>query len=176
MTDDGLRELVEAARAGDPDAWESLYRRAYPKLLGYAGRRLTGREEAEDAVSETLARAIRLLPRFTWQGAGFEAWLYGICRNVVLETQRAGRFRGFEPVPEVVETAPGPLETVLVDEEAALVRRAFGRLNSADQELLELRVVGGLDADEVGTLIGKRAGAVRMAQSRALERLRSALG
>ncbi len=55
------------------------------------------------------------------------------------------------------------------------MRRAFGRLTDDEQELLELRVVGGLSADEVGEVIGKRAGAVRMAQARALSRLRSLL-
>ena len=44
-----------------------------------------------------------------------------------------------------------------------------------EQELLELRVVGRLSAEEVGEVIGKRAGAVRMAQARALSRLRSLL-
>jgi len=52
---------------------------------------------------------------------------------------------------------------------------AFATLGPDDREILELRVVGGLDAEEVGLVVGKRAGAVRMAQSRALARLRAAL-
>ena len=55
------------------------------------------------------------------------------------------------------------------------MRRAFGRLTDDEQELLELRVVGRLSAEEVGEVIGKRPGAVRMAQARALSRLRSLL-
>ena len=55
------------------------------------------------------------------------------------------------------------------------MRAAFERLGDEDREVLELRVVAGLSAEEVGNVLGKRAGAVRMAQSRALERLRREL-
>ena len=55
------------------------------------------------------------------------------------------------------------------------MRRAFGRLRAEDQELLELRVVAGLSAEQVAAVQGRRAGAVRMAQSRALSRLRELL-
>lgn len=52
------------------------------------------------------------------------------------------------------------------------MRDAFASLPSEDQELLELRVIGGLDSKAVGAVVGKRDGAVRMAQSRALQKLR----
>jgi RNA polymerase sigma-70 factor, ECF subfamily len=52
------------------------------------------------------------------------------------------------------------------------VRVALLRLAPEERELLELRVQRGLSAEEVGVRLGKRAGAVRMAQARALQRLR----
>ncbi len=52
------------------------------------------------------------------------------------------------------------------------VRAAFDRLSPEDQEVLELRVVAGLSAAGVAQATGRAAGAVRMAQSRALSRLR----
>ena len=52
------------------------------------------------------------------------------------------------------------------------MRVAFERLAPEERELLELRVQGGLSSEEVGVLLGKRPGAVRMAQARALQRLR----
>jgi RNA polymerase sigma-70 factor, ECF subfamily len=52
------------------------------------------------------------------------------------------------------------------------MRLAFERLAPEERELLELRVQGGLSSEEVGKLLGKRPGAVRMAQVRALQRLR----
>jgi RNA polymerase sigma factor (sigma-70 family) len=170
--------LVERARAGDADAWEELYRRAYPGLLGYARRRLPS-QQAEDAVSETMTRAVAGIGRFAWQGVAFDGWLYGIHRHVVTDAQRTHARsprsgNGSEP-PEVASNDPCPLETLVHTEELDAVRAAFGRLDPADRELLELRVVGGLSADEVSAVLGKRSGAVRMAQSRALTRLRRLL-
>ncbi|MBA3429862.1 MAG: hypothetical protein H0U16_00025 [Actinobacteria bacterium] len=73
---------------------------------------------------------------------------------------------------DMTATGRGPLEEVLANEEEESLRAAFIRLSDDDREVLELRVVGELDARQAGHVLGKRPGAVRMAQSRALERLR----
>jgi RNA polymerase sigma-70 factor (ECF subfamily) len=83
------------------------------------------------------------------------------------------RATGPAPAPRWHEL--DPLGYVLRDERANDVRAAFSRLSSDDREVLELRVVGGLNADDVAVVLGKRAGAVRMAQSRPLARLRDEL-
>lgn len=175
MPDEVVRALVERARAGDPDAWEVIYCRAHPRLLAYASRRLATRELAEDAVSETVARAIDAVHRFEPGPAGVDGWLFGILRNVVLEAYRhQARRVPVEPALLAASEAAGPQpgEGLLAREAAAGVQAAFAGLSPEDQELLELRVVAGLDAAAVGAILGKRPGAVRMAQSRALDRLR----
>ncbi len=162
-------QLVERARAGDAEAWVTLYRNAYPGLYAFARRRLPTHDDAVDAVSETMARAVADLGRYRSDAGGFPGWLFGILRNVVRNVQR----RDGRPVPVVGEAAPPDvLEHLVDDEDAAELRTAFGRLPAADRELLELRVVAGLSAEEVGLATGRTAGAVRMAQSRALGRLR----
>jgi len=167
-----LRQLVTQASRNDPGAWEALYRRSYPGLFAYARRRLTSDDVADDAVSETMIRALDRMDTFTWQGAGFEAWLTGILRNVVLEA-----FRGNRPQGRLAGMAEpsrrGPLDHVIDDEEQVEVRAAFERLEPQEQELLELRVVQGLSAEGVGEVLGRSQGSVRMAQSRALGRLRT---
>ncbi|MDQ6798818.1 MAG: sigma-70 family RNA polymerase sigma factor [Actinomycetota bacterium] len=169
-----IQALVERARRDDPDAWEALYRLSYTGLLAYARRRLWGFTEADDAVSETFARAYPRIVDFEWTGSGFNAWLFGILRNVMMEAGRR------DQRSRMVDGRPGRIEDecldgLLHDEEATAVRVAFATLGPDDREILELRVVGGLDAEEVASVVGKRAGAVRMAQSRALVRLRTAL-
>ena len=142
--------------------------------MAYASRRLDA-ERARDAVAETMARAVARISRFEWRtGSSFDGWLYGILRHVVIDAHRArsreaGRRQAVDP------SKAGPLDHVLDGEEARAVRAAFERLGEEDREVLELRVVAGLSAEEVGKVLGKRAGAVRMAQSRALERLRCEL-
>jgi RNA polymerase sigma-70 factor (ECF subfamily) len=174
ITADELQQLVRRAQGGDADAWEALYRLSYPALLGYARRRLTRRDEADDAVSETFARAYTRIDAFHWEGAGFNGWMFGILRNVVLEAHRRDRINGKRLMARM-ENDEDLLHDLLLNEEFGAVREAFACLSPEDQEVLELRVVAGLAADEVAAVVGKRAGAVRMAQSRALTRLRAVL-
>lgn len=167
-------QLLRLVAAQDPDAWEQVYRQAYPRLIAYARRRLATKEQAEDAVSEAMVRAINSIERYVPGRSGLDGWLFGILRYVVLETYRAG------PIPTAdlgdrPSLESDPLDRVVHDEEHDQMRHAFGRLEDDDQELLTLRVVAGLNADDVGELLGKRPGAVRTAQSRALGRLRSKL-
>jgi RNA polymerase sigma-70 factor (ECF subfamily) len=61
---------------------------------------------------------------------------------------------------------------VLQSEERRLLADAFGRLSASDQDVLELRVLAGLGAEQVAELTGRQPGAIRTAQSRALARLR----
>src|SRR6185436_17052195 len=109
------------------------------KLLAYAGRRLD-REAARDAVSEAMARAVARISRFTWEGGGFDAWIFGILRHVVIDAQRSPRSAPAE-LDETASAEPGPLDHVLGAERAAAVRAAFARIAPLDQEVLELRVV-----------------------------------
>jgi RNA polymerase sigma-70 factor, ECF subfamily len=175
-TDDAeedLAILVERARAMDHAAWETLYRRLYPRLVAYARRRLDD-DRARDAVAECFARAVAGIDRFAWRGAGFDAWVIGILRYVVIDEQR-DRDRERRRRPELGPVVDDPGDALIRDEEAVAVRAALQRLSSADRELLELRVVAGLSAEDVAAVIHKRPGAVRMAQARALGRLRAEL-
>jgi RNA polymerase sigma-70 factor (ECF subfamily) len=171
-----VRDLVERARRGDEQAWEALFSRAYPKLLAYAFRRLPTQEQAKDAVGETMTRAVANIDRLRNEGGGFDAWMYGIMRHVVVDAQRLLAREGPGLIPDTADAGPLPGDRALDREDAVEVREAFERLSPADQELLELRVVAELSADEVATVLGRKPGAVRMAQSRALTRLRALLG
>ena len=90
---DGIRRgrigSCASSSVGPPSAIPTPGRRCTAartgKLFGFARRRLFDDRAAEDAVSETMTRALDNIERFTWQGGGFDAWLYGIARNVVHE-------------------------------------------------------------------------------------------
>jgi RNA polymerase sigma-70 factor (ECF subfamily) len=168
----GPEGLVERARGGDGDAWAALYRAAYQRLVAFAHHRLGNVEEARDAVSETMARAVVQLDRFQGEDAGFTPWLFGILRHVVVDVHRK-RSRGRKDVPADPAEDADPAEAVLLAADRAIVRDAFRCLGPAEQDLLELRVVGGLSSQEVAIALGCSPGSVRMAQMRALAKLRT---
>lgn len=163
---------------GDATEWEDVYRDAYPRLFAYCRRRLASDHEADDAVAEAMARAVAGKERYVPGPSGIDGWLFGICRNVVRERWKAHhRDQRWTDLGPALVGGPedGPLETYLQGEERERLVAAFARLDPDEREVLELRVTAGMDATEVARALGKRPGAVRMAQSRALARLRTFL-
>lgn len=169
-----LVRLVERAVARDPDAWEAIYRRLHPRLFALARRRVADSQSAEDVVSETMARALRAIDGFRWAAGGIDGWLFGILRNVLLEGYRSDARHSRHRFDHRHETATGdePAQAAIDGDERDRLWRAFEQLDPDEREVLELRVVAALSSDAAAVVLGMRPGAVRMAQSRALERLR----
>jgi RNA polymerase sigma-70 factor (ECF subfamily) len=166
--------ITSRLQAGDVATWEALYERMYPAMLAYAERRLGKSEEARDAVSEALTRAVAGVDRLVASGASAEGWLFGILHHVVLDQHRRNYRRRTLKVPRDI-VADDPSEGIVIKEEWAIMRAAFAKLPERDREVLELRVVAGLSSDDTATVLGMRSGAVRTAQTRALNRLRMIL-
>jgi RNA polymerase sigma-70 factor (ECF subfamily) len=141
-------------------------------MLAYSERRLGRGEAARDAVSEALARTVKTIARMGELDATPEAWCFGILRHVIVDDQRH-LYRDRMVAEPYNDNSPDPTVNFDVNAEHDSVRQAFAQLNDADRELLELRVVAGLSSDEVAKLLSMRPSAVRMAQMRALEKLRS---
>jgi RNA polymerase sigma-70 factor (ECF subfamily) len=165
---------VEGAKRGNPSAWESAYLVYGRALMGYLMMRLENQDDAAEALSETFTRAIDKASSFRGDAFAFRAWLFSIARNVSTDQHR---FRArLVVIPEIPETDDRPQpsgdDLVILAEDVAEIRRGFARLPQADQEVLWLRVCSGLSAADVGKVLGKKAGAVRMQQLRALESLR----
>ncbi|GIJ25048.1 RNA polymerase sigma24 factor [Micromonospora qiuiae] len=166
-----LSQAVEAAQAGDEDAFRLLYRGLQPGLLRYLTV-LVG-ADAEDVASETWLQVARDLPHFT--GGEFRAWVVTIGRNRAMDHLRRQRRRPAVSVPvqELAELA-GDADTAerageSLGTEAALAMIA--NLPPREAEAVLLRAVVGLDAATAGRILGRRAGAVRTAAHRGLRRL-----
>lgn len=176
MRETGLSEHDQRLRSRDPAAWEELYEAMYPAMVSYARRRLPA-EEARDAVSEAMARALARPDRMPAPPTSPEAWIFGILRHVVLDVQRRSfrALRALRRTPLPVSDTADPGQGLVSAEEHAEIRTVFAGLSRRDQEVLELRVVAGLSAEDAGRILGLREGAVRNAQHRALRRMRSEL-
>lgn len=170
----GRGDGVPLLRALDGAAWEELYRRMYPTMLSFAERRLGSRDAARDAVSEAMARAVGSIERFSDRGSGPEGWIFGILRHVVLDANRRS-YRRPRSMAADVDVSGEHADGLMAADERAALRLALSRLAPRERDLLELKVVGGLSSADVAAALGMRPGAVRMAQTRALGRLRQLL-
>ena len=172
----GLRDLALLAASADADATDELLRRVRRLVHRYALARLPSgnADAAEDAAQEACLAVLRALPRYRDEGAPFEAFVYAIAARKVADVQRAA-IRRPTPTDVVVEDAdpaPGPEERALAGEDADRARRLLARLPELQREIVVLRVAAGWSAEETGRALGMSAGAVRVAQHRALARLR----
>jgi RNA polymerase sigma-70 factor (ECF subfamily) len=171
-----LDAVVRDARAGDARALGRLYDAYRDRVARFAAGRLGDAERAEDVTSETFEAVLRNLASYR-PGTDFEAWLFTIARRRVADHFRRRSRRREVALDETVQPAVGgPEEAVLSAERRAEVAGAFGRLRADQQEVLALRVLGGLSAAQVGEVLGKSEGAVRVAQHRALRALKEQLG
>ena len=178
-TDDGdLRDFVARAALGDTTAQEALLSQLRPMIVRYCRGRL-GRSPAadfaaDDAAQEVLLAVLHALPRYRDEGRPFEAFVFGIAAHKVADIQRAA-FRTAIPtadIPDGMDLAMGPEERAVQAGDAHLVRLLLDRLPDNLRELLLLRVAVGMSAEETGRALGMTPGAVRVAQHRALSRLR----
>jgi RNA polymerase sigma-70 factor (ECF subfamily) len=119
-----------------------------------------------------MARAVAGIGKFRWQSAGFDAWLFGILRRVCADHHRRIERCRDELSYQGAGAEHQPGDDLELAEDHVEVSGAFERLKPAERELLELRVMSGLSADEVAVVLGKRAGTVCTAQSRGLAHLR----
>jgi RNA polymerase sigma-70 factor (ECF subfamily) len=167
-----LTEALNAARGGDQDAFATVYRDTQPRLLRYA-RTLVG-QDAEDATAEAWLQIARDLRRFVGDIGAFRGWAVVIVRNRALDQLRAAARRPSTPTGIATPEAPGTDQTAesvaeLLSTEEALA--LIGTLPREQAEAVLLRAVVGLDAATAGAVLGKRAGAVRVAAHRGLRTL-----
>jgi RNA polymerase sigma-70 factor (ECF subfamily) len=137
--------------------------------------RITGQYYvADDVAQEVCLAVLAALPRYRDMGRPFASFVFGIASHKVADAVRtASRLAvPFEDLPDGPDERPGPEETVVACIEAERTRALLARLPHHLRELLILRVVTGLSAEETGNVLGMSAGAVRVAQHRALARLR----
>lgn len=179
---DGLDESVAAAVEGNPQAVERLLAAIRPLVVRYCRARV-GRQErsfasADDVAQEVCLAVLTALPSYRDQGRPFLAFVYGIAQHKVADAHRAAARNRAEPmaeIPDEIEGDVGPEQRALQGELNQRMAALLKVLPDKQREIVVLRVVVGLSAEETADAVDSTPGAVRVAQHRALARLRKAL-
>lgn len=170
--DSGSAEIacLNAART-DPAAFAPVYQAYFPRIYTYCRRRVNTDQEAEDLTSTIFTRALIGLDGY--RGGSVAAWLFRIAHNTIANYHRDHHpTLSLDAHPfDVIDAQPPPVEHVITAEECARVRALVADLPAEAQDIVRLRIDAGLTSEEIGDIIGKRAGAVRMKLHRILKRL-----
>ncbi len=157
-------------RGGDTRAFADLYERHRTAVFTFLVR-LTGNYHlAEDLLQEAFIRVYR--GRHNYQPSGrFRTWLFTITGRLVVDHYRRQRLV-WEQEPEAIEAADRAEHRVETHELLERVERALKKLSPAQRETIVLSRFAGMGADEIASVTGSTAGAVRVALHRALRLLR----
>jgi RNA polymerase sigma-70 factor (ECF subfamily) len=180
ISGDRLDAVVAEAVAGNRDALREVLETIRPIVVRYCRARIGATERsglsADDVAQEVCLAAITALPRYKDQGRPFLAFVYGIAAHKIADAHRAASRNKSDPtdvVPERFSGEAGPEQLAINAESSARMEKLLGVLPDKQREILILRVVVGMSAEETAEAVGSTAGAVRVAQHRALARLKA---
>ena len=162
-------QLVDRARRGDADAFGRLYELHLDRIYRYIYYRVGSSNEAEDLTEHVFLKAWEAIGRYESRGLPFAAWLYRMAHNAVIDHYRARRpTTSIDETFDLEDEGQNPVASAeaLFDREELKV--AIKRLNHDQQTVILLRFTEGLSHAEVGKILGKSEGAVRVIQHRAL--------
>lgn len=174
--------LINGAIGGDPKAIGQLLASIRPLVVRYCRARI-GRLQhsfvsADDVAQEVCLAVLTALPGYQNQGRPFLAFVYGIASHKVADAHRAAARNCAEPMAETPDApvpGDGPEQQAIRGELTRRMSELLRVLPDKQREIVVLRVVVGLSAEETAQAVGSSPGAVRVAQHRALVRLRKTL-
>jgi RNA polymerase sigma-70 factor (ECF subfamily) len=174
-------ELIRAATAGDREAVGRLLAVVQPYVVRYCRARLgppNPSPAADDVAQEVCLAVLTSLPAYRFTAKPFLAFVYGIAAHKVIDAHRASTRTPWDldvEIPDSEDRTEGPEQHALRAELSGELRRLLDELPDTQREIVVLRAALGLSAEETAATVGSTAGAVRVAQHRALTRLRRAL-
>lgn len=166
-------ELIAAAQNGEEWAWQAIYVDLVGPVTGYV--RTRGARDAEDLAGEVFLQVARDIGRFEGDESSFRSWVFVIAHRRLIDDRRAASRQVKTSSMEngAVELPGGNVEDEAIAQLAqAWVRELLEALTPSQRDVLALRVIADLSLEETAAVMGKRVGAVKALQRRALNSAR----
>jgi len=181
---DDAQSLVRALKRRDPDLMDRLIEQYQFRLFRYLLHLTGSQERAEDFFQETWLRVLERGHQYDgkWR---FEAWLFAIARNLVLDWHRRKKPQSLESLAGPDEDAAAfdlqdeksasPLEQVMRTEVRTGVQLSLQRVPAIYREVLVLRFQEEMQLDEIAGVTGAPISTVKSRLYRGLDALKSAM-
>src|SRR5213593_2866591 len=182
MSAPGIKEPTEAivkARAGDAEAWGTLYRDYAPAMFRFCRRALPTREDAEDATMDIFIKVQKNLSQYDTTRS-FSAWLYKVAANHCWDILRRRKIRQDKETEDVESLPlehpePSQLEKLIEQRSSEEVRKALEKMGARARMALVMRYYSDMSYDEIANALGVRRAFVGVVLLRARHELRQAL-
>jgi len=162
LVDADDRTLVAAFLAGRREAFDLIVVRHRRPIYQLCYRFVGNHEDASDLAQDVFVRAFKGLAKFKGDSS-LATWLYRVGVNTCLNRVAVKRpqTESIDAVPRIDERADNPLELVMRDERAVVVRRAIEQLPPKQRATLVLRVYQEMSHEEIANVLGSSVGAVK---------------
>jgi len=166
---DAAGQFIATLAAHDPAAWQQLFDEYYRKMYSFAYVRTGDATAAEDIAAEVFVAAAKGIASYKPTGAPFASWLYRVARNLTADHLEHRRKRPSVPL-DTVELASHAWDNSVDD--ATDIARALTHLTREQQEVIVLRFFNDCSLQDAAEAMGKKVGAIKLLQHRALAALR----
>ncbi len=153
--------------SGNINDFAKLYQEIYKDLYRTAYYMLGNKQDAEDAVSDTVLAAYKGIGKLR-DNSLFRNWIFKILCNTCKRKMR-------EYVRKTVPLEENSKVVYTQDDELEDVRRAFMSLEKEERMIVSLKIFGGYKSHETGKLLKIKPNTVRSKYSRAIEKMRNKL-
>ncbi len=170
-------EALIARAKEDPESFGALYDHYFPQIYRYVAARVGSRELAEDITSEVFFKALRAIGRYRHAGHPFSSWLYQIAVNAITDHYRSRRRseESLDEGPELVDAATPVDEDVAQRMGARDIWALIEALPEQQRVAMTLKYGEDLKLAEIGEIMGKSEGAVKLLIFRGTATLRQQL-
>ncbi|HVJ19744.1 MAG TPA: RNA polymerase sigma factor [Polyangiaceae bacterium] len=172
--DPTVEELMERYVDGSAEAFDELYRRVAPTLMGYLLRLTRHRERAEDLLQVTFAKVHRARESY-FKGAPVLPWMLAIARRSFLDERRAASSRSEDLSQDGVLPEPRHEDPALSNDVSEALEKALDALPEAYREAIQLTKVSGLSIAQAAAVLGSSETAVKLRVHRGYNQLRREL-
>jgi RNA polymerase sigma-70 factor, ECF subfamily len=175
-------ELIKRAQKGDSKAIGDLYLAHHEPTFRYVSSRVTDPTLAEDLTGEVFVRMVSRLPAYRDNGVPFQAWLYRVARNLVVDHFRKANRTSILPLEDeeaqsaevlvpsgMAENPASRVETRLTQER---LQQALAQIDTEQAEVIRLRFMAGMPLKDVAERLDKTVAAIKALQHRGVVALR----
>jgi RNA polymerase sigma-70 factor (ECF subfamily) len=168
---------VSQARAGEPAAWDVLFRRYQLPLYVYVFELAHDEQASLDIVQETFIAAVKHIGGLRDE-AKFGSWLFGIAHQKVIQLwrKRSGKDILFDKIPETAEEFENSPDDLLIRRESeAEFMNLLNQLPLPQRSVLLLHFVEDFSLEEIARITETQLGTVKSRLHYAKKSLRKLL-
>ena len=152
---------VAQARAGEPAAWDALFRRYQLPLYAFACELVRDEQAALDVVQETFIAAVRHIGSLREDGK-FGSWLFGIAHQKCAQRWRKRTEVLLDEIPEAEDESVGrPDELLIRQEQEAAFMKLLESLPAPHRAVVVLRYVEDFSIEEIARITDTQPGTVK---------------